>query len=96
MKYLTEEQQEHHDKYGHEYYYEPHTDTMEFSQVRTNMMKDRFYTPYCIPCPRLIRFNQLGSDDQMTCPSCGVKTEFPKEFIDRFKAKNGIMRRSTT
>lgn len=59
---LTAEQQEQHEKYGYEF------NEYGFSQVRTNMMKDRFYTPYCIPCPGLQRFGQLGSDDQMTCP----------------------------
>lgn len=81
---LTPEQQEKHDKFGFEY------NEYGFSQVRTNMMKDRYYTPYCIPCPGIQRFGQLGPDDQMTCSKCGDKTTFPKEFIERFKAKHNI------
>lgn len=90
MEKITQEQQEAYEKWGHEFYFEPHTQKMEFSQVRTNIMNDRYYTPYCIPCPGLQRFGQLEADGQMTCPKCGMRTEFPKEFIDRFKAKHGI------
>lgn len=87
---LTPEQKKQHEEWGHEFYFNPNTREYEFSQVRTNMMSDKNYTPYCVPCPGLIRFKKLGSDGQMTCPRCGDKTQFPKEFIDRFKAKHGI------
>lgn len=87
---LSPEQQEEYHKYGHEFYYNESTESFEFSQVRTNMMKDRYYTPYCIPCPGLQRFGQIGKNDQMTCPKCGAKTKFPKEFIDRFKKKHNL------
>ena len=62
----------------------------EFSQVRTNMMEDRHYTPYCIPCTGLQRFGPFDGE-QMTCPKCGDRTEFPIEFINRFKAKHNII-----
>ena len=60
-----------------------------YSQVRTNMMEDKDYTPYCVPCPSLQRFGKFDGE-QMTCPNCGVKTKFPIEFIQRFKAKHNI------
>lgn len=82
---LTEKQKEQHEKWGFEF-----NEEGEYSQVRTNMMKDRYYTPYCMVCPGLQRFGQLGSDGQMTCPKCGTKTQFPKEFIERFKLKHNI------
>lgn len=86
---LTAEQQSQHDKWGHEFYYEPHTDTMEFSQVRTNMMKDKNYVPYCMGsgCQRYSKTHVIGT---LRCPRCGDLITFPKDFIDRFKAKHGL------
>jgi hypothetical protein len=87
---LTPEQQELHEKHGFEYYFEPHTGQMEFSQVRTNMMKDPAYVPYCIPCPRLQRYKKTTVIGTIRCPSCGDTHTFDKEFIDRFKAKHNL------
>jgi len=87
---LTPEQQERHDKWGWEYYFEPYTGEMEFSQVRTNMMKDKQYVPYCIPCPGLQRYMQTDVIGKIKCPNCKTEYTYPKEFIDRFKAKHGI------
>ena len=87
---LTPEQQERHDKWGWEFYFEPSTNEMEFSQVRTNMMKDRWYTPYCIPCPGLQRYSHTKEIGTMRCPNCGDVFSFPKEFVDRFKEKHGL------
>lgn len=90
MKELTEEQKAHQEKYGHEYYYEPHTDQMEFSQVRTNMMKDPNYVPYCIPCPGLQRYKRTNVIGTIKCPNCSRTETYPKDFIDRFKAKHNL------
>ena len=87
---LTPQQQEQHYKWGFEFYFEPGTGKMEFSQVRTNMMKDRYYTPYCIPCPGLQRYNFTSEIGTLKCPNCGDVITYPKEFIDRFKAKHNI------
>jgi len=90
MKKLTEEQQKHHEEWGHEFYYEPHTDSMEFSQVRTNMMKDKNYVPYCMPCPGLRRYSKTSVIGTLKCHSCGDVITFPKEFVDRFKENHGL------
>lgn len=90
MKELTQEQQLYHDKYGHEYYYNPDTDQMEFSQVRTNMMKDVNYFPYCIPCPGLQRYRKTDTIGTLKCPKCGDIITYPEDFINRFKANHGI------
>lgn len=85
---LTEEQQRQHDEWGWEFYYEPASGKMEFSQVRTNMMKDVNYVPYCIPCPGLQRYKKTSVIGTLKCPNCGDVITYPKEFIDRFKAKH--------
>lgn len=86
---LTTEQQESHEKHGSEYYYEPHTGKMEFSQVRTNMMKDKNYVPYCLNsgCQRFSKTDVIGT---LKCRKCGDVITYPKEFIDRFKAKHKL------
>lgn len=82
---LTERQQAQHDKWGWEF-----NESGEFSQVRTNMMEDKNYTPYCMTCPGLQRFGQFNGK-QMVCPQCHAKTKFPDEFIKRYKAKHGLI-----
>lgn len=59
MKELTEEQQREHEQWGHE----PYTGKMEFSQVRTNMMADVNYVPYCMGsgCQRYSKTNVIGT-----------------------------------
>ena len=81
---LTEEQQKEHDKWGFEF-----NESGEFSQVRTNMMEDKNYTPYCIPCPGLQRFGPFNGS-QMICPRCKAETKFPSDFIERYKAKHNL------
>lgn len=87
---LTEEQKKRHLEWGHEFYFEPHTQKMEFSQVRTNMMKDVNYVPYCMGscCQRYSKTNVIGT---LRCHRCGDVITYPKEFIDRFKAKHGLI-----
>lgn len=86
---LTDEQQDMHDRCGWEYYYEPSTDKMEFSQVRTNMMKDVNYVPYCMTsgCQRYSKTNVIGT---LKCHRCGDEVTYPKDFIDKFKAKHNL------
>lgn len=80
---LSKEQQKQHDEYGWEF------NENGFSQVRTNMMEDKNYTPYCIPCHGLQRFGKFNGK-QMVCPNCKAETEFPIEFINRYKQKHNI------
>jgi len=89
MKDLTPKQQERHDKFGWEYYFEPHTGEMEFSQVRTNMMEDKNYVPYCMNsgCQRFSKTSVIGT---LKCSKCGKVITYPKDFIDRFKSKHGL------
>lgn len=87
---LTPEQQKQHKEWGWEFYFEPSTGQMEMSQVRTNMMKDKDYVPYCIPCPRLQRYRKTDVIGTLKCPSCGEVISYPKEFVDRFKAKHNL------
>lgn len=89
MKTMTKEQQKLHEEYGFEYYFEPETGKMEFSQVRTNMMKDVGYSPYCMTsgCYRYSNTDFIGV---LKCSKCGDIITFPKEFMDRYRAKHGM------
>lgn len=86
---LSEQQKADHLKYGHEYYFEASTGEMEFSQVRTNMMKDVNYVPYCINsgCGRFSKTSVIGT---LKCSRCGDVITYPKEFVDRFKARHNL------
>jgi len=69
----------------------------EISIVRENLMNEEGYTGYCgdMLCrPRTVsspeRWPRTMWDEklnQFRCPRCGWVSEFPKEFIDRYKAK---------
>lgn len=80
---LTEEQQEQHEKWGFEF-----TEEGQFSQVRTNLMADKNYRPYCMICDGLIRLSKFDGE-QFSCYK-GHRTEIPKEFINRFKQKHNL------
>lgn len=67
--------------------------------VRHNMLTDITYTPYCgsvIPghpnykichSPRTVWDKELN---QMRCPNCGWASEFPADFIVRYKDAHGL------
>jgi hypothetical protein len=65
---------------------------MESSIVRENLMTREGYTPYC--CNSISRSKKGGCDnprtkfngEQFVCPHCGFKTDFPEDFIKRYKA----------
>ena len=63
--------------------------------VRENLMTREGYSPYC--GNDISRFSSGGCDnprtiwdnkkEQFVCPNCGFTSQFPKDFIDRYKAK---------
>lgn len=57
------------------------------SLVRENLMVRKGYTPYCGDrmCVRMPR--TFFSGEQFECPSCGWKSDFPKDFIEEYKLK---------
>jgi len=60
----------------------------EINVVRSNMIEDKNYVPYCGAknCHYgMIRTKWNG--EQMEC-LCGWESEFPKDFIDRYKLKH--------
>lgn len=71
----------------------------ESTTVRQNMMDDVHYRPYCasvIPghpnymscsSPRMIWDLMLS---QMKCPDCGWISEYPEDFIKRYKEKHSL------
>ncbi|MES2428271.1 MAG: hypothetical protein V4560_14925 [Bacteroidota bacterium] len=64
----------------------------ETSIVRENLMTRQGYTPYC---GNNIARTDIGGchnprtkfdGEQFVCPHCKLRSVFPKEFIDRYKA----------
>lgn len=60
------------------------------STVKDNLMNRSGYSPYCggERCTLIPRTNFNG--EQFVCRSCGWKSGFDKEFIDKYKAKWNI------
>jgi hypothetical protein len=65
----------------------------ELTVVRENLMTQKGYTGYCgnnisrfkpggCSCPRT-----KWNGEQFYCPECGWISQFPKDFIDRYKKK---------
>lgn len=68
---------------------------MENSIVRENLMNEKGYTGYCgseLCLPRTDYSPQrwprtVFHGEQFVCPKCSWVSEFPKDFIDRYKKK---------
>ena len=68
----------------------------EISIVRENLMTQRGYAPYCGSVfPGHPNYHSCSSPrtqwnmnlSQLKCPECGWVSEFPEEFITRYKSK---------
>jgi hypothetical protein len=67
----------------------------ECSIVRENLMTREGYTGYCgdeLCKPRTPKSpdrwpRTVFNGKQFTCPKCGWVSQFPEEFINRYKAK---------
>lgn len=55
------------------------------STVRNNLMKRPGYAPYCMCCVGLRRMVWDGS--QFRCHATRNRTEFPADFIEKYKAR---------
>lgn len=56
--------------------------------VRENLMNEEGYTPYCGYIMSMCSNPRTKwNGEQFTCPKCGWTSQFPKDFIDRYKAK---------
>jgi hypothetical protein len=75
--------------------YLEYNETGEFSTVRTNLMNQEGYAGYCgnswdeqkkknCDMPRTRWAPEIG---QFKCPKCGWISQYPKEFIDKYKLK---------
>lgn len=55
------------------------------STVRENLLSRKGYTPYCggEKCSRMPR--TIFNGEQFTCRDCGWKSNFPKDFIEKYK-----------
>ena len=70
----------------------------ETTIVRENLMEDKSYTPYCgdsLCLPRTSsspeRWPRTKFDgEQFVCPKCRWKSNFPNEFMERYKQKHKI------
>jgi hypothetical protein len=57
----------------------------EATLIRQNLMDRENYSPYCMDCSTMARTFWNGS--QFECSCCGWVSEFPSDFIERFKVK---------
>ena len=57
----------------------------EASIVRQNLMDREGYTPYCAGSLHFIR--TVFDGEQFVCRACLWRSEFPTDFIERYKAK---------
>lgn len=65
----------------------------EITIVRENLMNQKGYSPFC--GNDISRLEKGGCDnprtifngEQFKCPNCGWISQFPKDFIDRYKLK---------
>lgn len=67
----------------------------EISIVRENLMTEEGYTGYC--GSNISAFERGGCNNprtqwipklnQFKCPNCGWTSQFPKDFIERYKLK---------
>ena len=60
------------------------------SIIRDNLINQKGYTPYCgnWECGRMPRSEFNG--EQFKCPQCSWVSDFPKEFIKKYKDKWGL------
>lgn len=60
----------------------------EESVVRENLMNEPGYTPYCgAMCREMPRTRWDAAKQQFTCPYCGWTSQFPYDFIMRYRRK---------
>jgi len=58
--------------------------------VRKNLISQKEHTPYCgsYKCRRMPRTKFNG--DQFKCPDCGWASEFPENFINQYRERQGL------
>jgi hypothetical protein len=61
------------------------------SIVRDNLMTKEHYTPYCGDNAGCYLPRTYFDGEQFVCGHCGWKSEFPKNFIDSYRLKWGIV-----
>lgn len=67
----------------------------EETVVRQNLMDSRNYSPYCgnddnKKCNSTPRTIWSPSFSQFYCPLCGWVSQFPDDFISRYKSKHNL------
>jgi predicted RNA-binding Zn-ribbon protein involved in translation (DUF1610 family) len=64
-------------------------DNNNLSIVRSNLMNQHGYSPYCgasVNCSGP-RTKFVFDANQFVCPKCGWTSNFPTSFVDRYKNK---------
>jgi hypothetical protein len=63
----------------------------EDSIIRENLMEDKNYRPYCeVNNQSCYMPRTIWTGEQFLCPNCKWRSDFPKEFIDRYKLKHNL------
>ena len=57
--------------------------------VRENLMTIEGYTSYCCNCNTMDRVKWKVMESQFQCNNCGWLSQFPIDFIERYKEKWG-------
>ena len=58
--------------------------------ARDNLLNQKHYSPYCgdYKCIRMPRTEFTG--EQFKCGDCGWESEFPEDFINKYKERWGL------
>jgi hypothetical protein len=56
-------------------------------EMKSNMMRDRDYRPYCRKCEGVVRLGNWRQND-LICTTCNSKTTFNKDFVKKYKQKH--------
>lgn len=60
------------------------------SIVRSNMLENKDYKPYCMNCTGLQRLSITTKEGQHKCPICSETTKYSKEFIKVFNITHNL------
>ena len=63
---------------------------MKNAIVRKNLMTIERYSPYCGNLYCQIMPRTIFDGDQFVCHICGWRSEFPSDFINKYKRKRGL------
>lgn len=58
--------------------------------IRTNLLTDKTYSPYCGDGSRCTMPRTKFNGEQFVCPQCKWTSAFPADFISLYKEQHGL------